>query len=291
LSSLGDKDTWGGGSKFVFAKLPLVFIEGVLSPEGIKILSIFMGVELGSELALNFLYRSIAKGVGEHVMLAAAKMALEQGTTKLGIEFINNAIMTKVLTTAVQDTGYLVYTFYALKGLATAASFLMSVWTIVMIIAFILDVWDPLGLNEMIDADIVDKIIDQMNEKFSSTFLSSVAIGTDEFGRPIHGSLWPVEYYADNIIANEKKEEYNIKMWEYIVEYLSELKYNSEGQLICYGEEQKTLINNPMIEQAAKKWSVVLSDQNTVVSNWIYRLWPILIVILFLIIIFLLFIK
>jgi hypothetical protein len=274
-----------------FVNLPAEFIEGMLSPEGLALLSVFMGVDLASEVALNAMYRSIAKGIGEEVMVVASKLAIEEGTTLLTVPFINNAIMCKVLTSAVEAGTTEALAFSFLKLVSAGASIAMSIFNILLILALILDSWDPAGYNQMLDADILDEIVRQFNTLFVMNTMPNIVVGNDEFGRPIYVSSWPFEYYADYTIANEKADEYDVKSFEYNIEYLSSLKYNSEGKLICYGKQQKTLIDSPMVERAAAKFSMILADKNTVVSGWIYKYWPLLVVLFILIVLFLVFVR
>lgn len=274
-----------------FKNLPAEFVEGILSPEGIAILSGFMGVELASEVALNAMYKSIARGIGPEVMAVASKLAIEEGTTLLTVPFINNAIMCKVLTSAVEAGTTEALAFGFLKLISTGASIVTSIFNIVMILALILDSWDPAGYNQMLDADILDEIVRQFNLNFQLTLMSNFVIGNDEFGRPVYVAVWPIEYYADYTISSEKLDVYDVKSFEYNIEYLSNLKYNSVGKLICYGKQQKTLIDSPMVEKAAARFSMVLADKNTVVAGWIYKYWPLLLVLFIVIVLLLVFIR
>ena len=287
---------WEQFGTFVGKDLVLAFVQGIFTPEGLQMISEFEGVLLTSELALNVMFRSIAKGLAGNLLEKAAIMAAEQGTTKFGIAFINNAIMTTVLSGAVKESVWAVRAFSTLKFLQAGANILLWWLNILMIIAFILDAWDPGGYNQMLTAEILAGYVNQFNDGFASSLLSDFVVGNDEFGNPIRGTIWPIEYYADyilndDVLGPEKSKEYNDKSFLYNIEYLDSLKYNSLGQLICLGDKQKSLITNPMIQATGKKLSVLLSNQNTIVTNWVYRLWPILVIILILIIIFLLLIK
>jgi len=290
ISSMGSDINWKESGRFVL-RVPLTFIEGILTPEGLAFLGKFEGVILGGELVMNYMLRSIAKGAGKHIMAEASAMALKEGTTRFGFAFINNAIMTNVLSTAVVEGSAYAVALTAAKIIMTSANVLLTILNILMILGMILDMIDSKGYNQMLNADILETIVNDYNYLFTKAFMDGFVNGQDEFGNPTHAAVWPVEYYVDNMLNNETSEEYDIKMFTYQVEYLASLKYNSLGQLICMGDEQKTLINNPMIEKAAKRFSFILSDGNTIVADWIYRLWPILLVFLILIIIFLVALK
>lgn len=277
---------WNALKDAIFKEIPVDFIQSILSPEGLALLSVFKGVDLAGEVALNAMYRSIAKGISKEVMTSASKLATEEGA-----EFINNAIMCNVLTSAVEAGTTEALAFSFLKLVSASASIVMSIFNILLILALILDTWDPAGYNQMLDADILDEIVRNYNILFVTNVLPTIVVGNDEFGRPIYASSWPFEYYADYTIANEKADEYDVKSFEYNIEYLSSLKYNSEGKLICYGKQQKTLIDSPMVERAAAKFSMILADKNTVVSGWIYKYWPLLVVLFILIVLFLVFVR
>lgn len=47
-------------------------IQGIFSPAGLQMLSIFMGIDLTGKLALNLMYRAILKGTGVDVEIGRA---------------------------------------------------------------------------------------------------------------------------------------------------------------------------------------------------------------------------
>ena len=55
-----------GGSSL--AQAPEKIISNILSPQGLEVLGIFMGVDLASKAALNGILRGIARGVSPQVM-------------------------------------------------------------------------------------------------------------------------------------------------------------------------------------------------------------------------------
>jgi hypothetical protein len=46
-----------------------------------------------------------------------------------------------------------------------------------------------------------------------------------------------------------------------------------------------------MVEKAAARFSMVLADKNTVVAGWIYKYWPLLLVLFIVIVLLLVFIR
>lgn len=266
-------------------EFPFTMLQSILSPEGLKLLSIFVGVDLTGKAALNGIYRTIASGIGPEVMEAATEMAAETGAS-----FVNNAILTSVLANAIEEGTFAARAFMITSMIAEMASATMTILTIVQILGAIIDAWDPEGYGNELDADTLDIIVDGFNDQFMTTFLSDVTSGKDEFGRPTKYNVWPVEFYADYIIGDAKKDVYDKKMFLYMTEYLQNLKVNSDGDAIAWPTNTE-LIKPSVFDQYANQYSMIIADKNTIVANWVRKYWLILLTIAIIIVIILLFLK
>lgn len=251
-------------------------LQGIFSPQGLEMISIFMGVDISGKLAMNAVLRAIARGAGPEVMDAAADMAAKEGAS-----FVNNAILTSVLSAAVEEGSAEAIALSAAKIAADAAETATGVLMVVQLLTAVLDAWDPEGFGNALDGTSMTTINTNMNSAFVTSFLSSVTAGTDEFGNPINTVTWPVEYYADNVISSEKKDVYRGKYFLYVAEYLRNLTVNSDGNPIIWPKDTNApLINTSHFDQLSSRFSSVLANQNSVIANWINRFLPIIIIIL-----------
>lgn len=252
---------------------PVNFISSIFTPEGLEMLSIFMGVNLTSKSSLNFLLRGIAKGVGPEVMETAGAMALERGAL-----YVNNSILTTVLTSAVEEGSVAALGLAITEAVTAAISELEVVLIIVQTLGALIDAWDPEGYSNEFDADAMDAINETFNSEFITRFLETATISKDKYGRPIHLIGWPIEYHLDAMLAaddSQPRKDQNVKMFEYIVEYLDSLKYNSDEQLILHinPNDKTELIDDSVFPKLSNQLVMTISGQNTVVVNWVKTHW------------------
>ena len=159
------------------------------------------------------------KGVGSGVMEAAGVLAAKEGAI-----WVNNAILTTVLAGAVKEGSMAAIAFRLTKMLSTAVSRFANILAVIQLLGMILDAWDPVGYGQELTAETLQHLVDEFNRTFQATFMNQVPIGSDEFGKPIYPDAWPIEYIVP---PDQESEDENL--WLYIVEYLDNLKFNSDG--------------------------------------------------------------
>ena len=261
-------------------------ITSIFTPEGLELLGIFEGVSLTSKVALNAILRSIAKGIGDSVLEEAAELAVEEGAP-----FVTSAILSTVISEAVVEGTAASIAFEVTTMTAEAISEVALVFSVVQLLGVIFDSWDPVGYGKMIDADIMETLVDKFNSGFEDKFLTSGNF-LDSYGRKNFANVWPVEYYADNTIINDidktLREHYFLK---YKVDYLKNLEYNSNGYKINWPKDGSKIVDNSFFNDFANQYSLMLSNSNTVVANWFKKYWIIVTVIIIGVIILLLVIK
>ena len=288
VKKMGDK-AWDG-VKGVGEFIPQFLgqmIEGILTPDGLKMLAIFEGVSLTSKIALNAILRAIAKGVGDEVMEAAAELA-----TEAGAEFVSNAILTTAISQAVEEGTAASLAFEITSMTAEAVSVVAMVFMIVQLLGMIFDAWDPEGYNKMLDADIMEDLIVKFDQVFEQKFLSGVTGFKDSVGRPMFANVWPIEYYADSMIMSDLPPgSTDVKQFDYHVQYFLHLQYNSDGYKIIWPRNMPNLIDNSFFNKFATQYALMLGNSNTVVANWFKKYWIILAVVIIALIILLLVIK
>lgn len=243
---------------------PEKIISNMITPEGLEMLGIFMGVDLGSKIALNGILRGIARGVGPEVMEVAAEQAAEQGAL-----FINNAIITSVLGSAVEEGTAAATAFAVTEAVSSAVSAIASVVIIIQFLGMLVDMWDPLGYSSELNADAMDVINSEFDIAFANKFLETMTIGKDRFGRPIHFGQLPVEYRVDaELLGDSKDDDYQIKLYSYTTEYLESLEYNSDGHAMLPRVKDGQLLDTRVFSTFANSMALTLADQNTEVARW-----------------------
>jgi hypothetical protein len=239
--------------------IPESFIMGILSPEGLEMLGLALGIDLSGKFALNAILRGIAKGVGSGVMDAAGVLAAKEGAI-----WANNVILTTVLAGAVKEGSLAAIAFRLTKMLSTAVSRVANILAVIQLLGMILDNWDPKGYNEELDAATIKHLVSEFNRVFQATFMNQVPIGSDEFGKPIYPDSWPIEY----IVPIEESESED-NLWLYIVEYLDHLKFNSDGYPIIKPPGGDLIF--PDWGQVADNIFLQWTSGNTVAANYLHN--------------------
>jgi hypothetical protein len=265
---------------------PLVMLEGLFTPRGLAMLSAYKGVEFASKWVFRTILNSIARQAGEEVTQVIAEMAAEKGLT-----YASSAMISTVLRTALEEGTMLARLFSFVADVGEAVSIIFAIFTVIQLLTMIVDFWDPEGYGNEMNADTMDALNEQYNLRFPEQFLPAITTFNDEFGRKIQSGAWPVEFYADYIIGDLKEDYYKDKHAQYFAEYIDKLTVNSNGEPIVWPKEGGELINQTTFQRIADKYSLMLADQNTVVSNWFNKYIIIAIGIVILLVIFLLLIK
>lgn len=242
---------------------PEKIISNILSPEGLEMLGIFMGVDLTSKAALNGILRGIARGVGPEVMEVAAEQAAEQGSS-----FINSAIISSVLGSAVEEGTAAATAFAVTEAVSSAVSGIASIAMIIQILGMMVDMWDPLGYGSELDADTMDVINNEFDIAFANKFLETMTVGRDKFGRPIHFGQLPVEYRMDAELLAKDEKDLRLKRYAYTAEYLNSLEYNSDGRAMRPRNKDGELLDPGVFNAFAKSIALTIVHQNTEVARW-----------------------
>ena len=268
------------------AETAMNIIASLFTPQGLKMLGIFTGVDVTAKVFYNAVARCIARGLGKDVMAAASKAAIDSGG-----ELVTNAMLNTVITSAVKEGTIASFAFSGLKLIETVCSTLMFIQMVIQLLGAIIDAWDPAGYGEELDARSLEQFSSMFNDGFMRIFLSTASVGKDEFGRPIYFTQWPIEYYADNILNDDlSSDDDESNIFKYCLEYWNNLKINSNGEEIKYGDD-KNLPSNDDFSRYARSFSLIISDNNTAVAKWLYKWLPIVILLLALLIVLLILLK
>lgn len=252
-------------------------IDGFFSPQNAELLSSIIGIRLSKTLLTKAIQNNI-KVFGN--MIDIGKLLI--GEVEEGF-FLNMSIIIAGFFDII-DTyiiGGVKYSLYSISLLLNGGLDLLELFDtpmmILMLISTIMDSWDPCGFDTEINSAAVSKFSNLFDTVFMEKILS-ISYYTPE---------WPSEYYADSIITSSyvDKTEYNKKIIKYSTLYLSNLATNSNGIIVCTPPPQ-SLITMSDFDKLENQLILLLADNNTVVENWFYRFWPLILFIVILIFIF-----
>jgi len=291
----------------------VMFLNGMLSPEGLEMMGMIMGGVISLKLVKASIGNFIKNGLSE-IELKAAEDFIAKGGDAYAAN--GSSIFSKVMgDSAYIDPAVLQEAEKAsekavAEGVIEEGSFFAGKYAIGMALEFIewgnevlmgiqmlgmvLDLWDPCNLNAQLDANTVATFTKIYNDVFRHTWLIGSESRRDTYGKISVNTLWPVEYYADqSALIPVLEDKYKPIRIQYMAMYINNLTYNSEGVLIApvLSGTPTELIKNSTIQNLELTALGILSIRNTVVENWLLKWWPIPVGILFFIIILLFFIK
>ncbi len=282
------------------AKLPTGMIESFLTPSGLEMLGIFMGIEIAPKLLAGGVLRAIGAGIGKSIADVTAELAAEEG----GSYFLaNNALMIKVLSNAAEEGSAAAFAITAVEAITTSLDVIGVILLIVQLLTAVLDAFDIGGWNEEMDAKSLQHIVDTMNSAFAEGVLSKLSTAASATGTKVIFRQWPLEYYADltilpgavgapsqDLCVTKEKCSYDTILEEAAFEYLGSLRFNSNGYPIVWPKGGR-LLNESDFQKLADHVDYIISDQNVIVALWIKRWWIVILVVVILLVIFILAIR
>ena len=261
-------------------------IKGFVSSEGILMLSAFEGISL----TIKF----VSKCLEQFMKGALQRIADNVGTEFAGIfsqSLMNYYSVTRSVTESIEipiasflEGGMFMFASpvrIAFWGLERA----LSILNVGMVLSLIFDSWDPCGLdNDKMGAVTLKKFSDLFDEKFSEALKSASAITTST-GKIVYNgsSSSTIEYnitydfIMNKLLTPEEKKYYKNQEYYYGLVYYNNLKMNSDGYPINWGGEEEKPLSAADIDSITQTVYDLLSDNNTVVSNWFYKFLPVII--------------
>jgi len=274
-------------AKYIGEKLSAI-MTAILSPQGLETIAIFKGIDLGPKLVYKGLVNMIESGITEKITQSVAIEAMQEAGEEAS-EYVASAVVTRitqeVIERAIEESTRLMI----LELAASAAEEVMAAFDILQLVGMVLDMMDPDGYSLEItsggsesllggDTNELEMINNKFNEGFTDNYLSSFKIGKDKNGRPIYGNIWPIEFFADNLLNTEKDPRFMANRHKYSREYLNCVKITNDGRPITHLCSTKSNIIDKSWLNNQKKISLSLaSDNNSVVENWFLRWLPLII--------------
>lgn len=188
--------------------------------------------------------------------------------------------------------------FAELSVVKFVVSPIMSFVNFIGMVGMAIDLWDPCDLNKGLDASYVQEFTNSMNQSFRDSVLSSITQDTFNLQNKSSNIVvkqWPVDALVDNILlgylSKEQLGEYQAQVLYYSCIYITARPYNANGQpLYLPPNDTATLINPVHISRASQILTSQFDNNNSVIQNLINRYYPLLYIISFIIIVYIIFI-
>jgi hypothetical protein len=228
----------------------------------------------------------VANGIGPEIL----EMAIVK-SGEMNANLISNALLTSLCSKAVAEGAEYSYTLMFARIISDSVEGLNSALLILQIMGMIMDLWNPEGYAAELTAVDLHKICKEFDKSFTQIYLFNATVGTDEFGNPVYGSVWPVEYYADYFIFDNKSDKDDEDRFTFSLEYLTHLSINSNGEPINWFTDVNDLLIPDSFKKGANKLSMEIAGNNQVFASWLRKYFIIVLAIIGIIIVFLIFIK
>ena len=294
LAGLVGNDINGAAS--VLGKAFTNLIEGIFSPEGIKMLGIYLGVDL----ALKNIYSIVLKRLTYYLASGILKSQLSKAAIKVAAEgaidfaSCNTAVICSVVTKEVITAVSADSTLLKLVAFAgPAAEIVGEILMVLQMISMIFDSWDPCHYNDQMTADALNQYTDDFNKAFRQSGMLAYDSFSDSYGNTEYLNIWPIEYTATKFILDDQtSDEYTDLYTKHMAQYLSSLRVNSDGEAIYVpnGGILLSQLQDSHFQEIENRLSSLLSDGNTVFANFIKKYWPVFLIFTFLLLIFILYI-
>ena len=254
-------------------------IEGLVSPQGLALIMADIGVDYAGKAFVQALYKGLARGVSAQLYKAAVLEAAKHASIHM-----SRAIIVSSVNSAVQSAALAAVTNAAARAISIGSSIAGIAFAIIQFVGGILDMIDYMGYSRQMDGETMNIMNDRFNEQFADTFLSSLRMRQDKFGVPIAYKGYPIEYRLNlDLLKSHSREDTDLKVFLYSLDYFNNLKYNSIGQQILTSEEIKALpsqgVFNSNLKRAGEVFAYTAFNRNTVVLNWARTYWWVIVLV------------
>ena len=267
----------------------LRLLEGMLTPESMGMIAGFIGLNIASKPIFNSIVNKMVTKFPEEMAEAMSEMITEEGASAAAVNasalltiMLDNAIVKTAGDAGVYALGVL------LKGMEALADIIPVLGEIMMlfqVISMIFDAWDPCNLKDQLNSETIYLFNNNFNIVFRENMLVAVNSFTDPYGNVYFVDSWPVDFYADRgVLSTQKEDYYSPLRMKYMTRWLNSRDFNSNNQPI-YWPKGGVQADNNTLDKISKNLSITISDGNSIVANWIYKFFPIIIFVIIIIII------
>lgn len=279
----------------VLGKALTNLITSMLTPEGLKMLGIFFGVDFGVKTLYRLLLKTvknyIARGITEEITDLSAKVSAEAA---IDAASSNAAVMTSELA---GEMGSVVAggkgVVWFLENLGELVSRINVVFMLLQLLSMLFQAWDPCKYNEQLSKKSIDEFTTSFNKMYRENGVVAYNSFTDVYGRTEYLNVWPIDYTASQFLLDiHTNEEYKLAYTRYTAQYLSSLRVNSIGDPIYLPSGGVTIsqMNSSHWRDMEMQLSNFFADGNTVVGNVIVKFWPLFVILAIVILIFIIYI-
>jgi hypothetical protein len=270
-------------------------IVGIFSPNGLKMLAEFKGVNLGIKYIYKILLKRatvlLSNGIMKDLLAGAINETVKES---VAIACVNTAAICTVVTDDIvafiaKESKILRF----LAALGPIGEIAEIAQLIVQLVGLIFDTWDPCHYNDELDYIAVNNFTDAFNTAYRQSSMMAYNSFTDSYNNTGYLTIWPIEYTATRFLLDDyTSPEYITKNTKYTAQYLQSLKINSLGEPIYIpnGGMCVTDLDSSHFQKIANQLSLILAEGNTVSANFIKKYWPVFLILVFLFLIFIFFI-
>lgn len=270
-------------------------IMSMLTPEGMKMMGIFLGVDFGVKTLYKLLLKTVknyvARGITEEITDLSAKVSADAA---IDAASSNAAVMSSELAgemgvALAEEQGAV----WALEMLGEVFSGIMDIFMVLQVMAMVFQAWDPCHYNTQLSKDAVNQFTASFNKMYREKGVVAYNSFTDVYGRTEYLNVWPIDYTATQFLLDiHSNKEYKLAYTRYTAQYLSSLRVNSVGDPIYLPNGGVTIsqMNSSHWRNMELQLSNAFADGNTVVGNVVMKFWPLFAILVIVILIFIIYI-
>lgn len=229
-------------------------IQGILTPDGLKLLSLFFGVKFTGKVLATSLLRILAS---PETVAVAGELAGGGATALVS----NVTAITTAITEAAVESSIAMLASEIIAIIGQFVDFVEIAMIAFMILSVLIDAIDPCGLGKVMSGSDLVNISNNYNDKFRDSVIAGITRGQNVDGTPIYTDEYPVVFHLDNILFSEYKEKYKKKISLYTSEYFLKLKFNSYGQALDWNIPVD-LLSLKDVDSVTSELSVIVTDNN-----------------------------
>ena len=289
--------TWDKDKKFlkgaygVLMKALSNMIMSLVSPEGIKMISIFLGVDFGVKTLYKLISNYFAKGLTDDLIDLSAKVSADAA---IDVASANVAVITSELAgemggVLAKGTGI----GRVLEGIGWLVGGVMDIFMILQVMSMVFAAWDPCHYNTKLDKKSMEKFTTSFNKMYRENGVIAYNSFTDAYGKTEYLNIWPIEFTGTKFLLDiHTSKEYKLEYTRYTARYLASLRINSLGEPIYLPNGGISIyqLNQAHWQEMEQEISNFFADGNTVVGNSLMKFWPIFIILAIVILIFIIYI-
>jgi hypothetical protein len=283
------------GALDVLGKALVNMIMSMLTPEGMKMLGIFLGADFGMKtlykLVLrtvkNYISKGITKGITDLSARISADAAIDAASSNAAV--MASEMAGEMGSALAGEQG----AAWALENLGEVFGGIMDIFMVLQVMSMVFQAWDPCNYNTQLSKNSVNKFTSSFNKMYRENGVVAYNSFTDVYGRTEYLNVWPIEYTGTQFLLDiHTSKEYKLAYTRYTAQYLSSLRVNSVGDPIYLPNGGVTIsqMNSSDWKNMERQVSNFFAEGNTVVGNVFMKFWPVFVILIIIILTFIIYI-